>query len=639
MKNYARWLPWIVAGLATLWVVLGILPRSGAGFKSGEFGRLPVVLNGRVQPLDSVARNSLRQLRNKQSALEDSRTQVPASEWLLEVFNRPDRADALKSFRIDNPELLSLLKLPENEKHFSFNEVKPSLAELELQARRVDDIPAQSRTAFEKQTMKLYSSLVLYQRLKNSVSPEFSTNYLAELTEYAQLLPSAAQAAQAHQDGKAFDAAELNRIMGFVRRYNRMAELAHPLMVPPADPRAPDHDWQNMGASLMAAVQRGSLHPAVKWYAQMGRAYHQGDVAGFNRALGEYQDWLAAHFPQAQAKGAWESLFNRKEPFYKATVLYTLAFLLVAFSWIKESDTLRRSAYALVVVALTIHTLGLLYRMVLEGRPPVTNLYSSAIFIGWGAAVFGLVLERFSKANLGGLGLATAAFIGLVTGIIAHNLALGGDTMEMMRAVLDTNFWLATHVVTITIGYVATFVAGFLGIVFIAFGLLNRKFDRPSAISLERLMYGAICFATLFSFIGTVLGGIWADQSWGRFWGWDPKENGALIIVLWNAMILHARWGNMIQERGMAVMSVFGNVVTSYSWFGVNMLGVGLHSYGFMDAGFKWLLLFVLSQVIIMALAFLPPGFYRSQVFGGGQCAPDAGKRSGVNKRQAAQHP
>jgi cytochrome c biogenesis factor len=225
----------------------------------------------------------------------------------------------------------------------------------------------------------------------------------------------------------------------------------------------------------------------------------------------------------------------------------------------------------------------------------------------------------------------------LVTGIIAHNLALGGDTMEMMRAVLDTNFWLATHVVTITIGYVATFVAGFLGMVFIAFALLNRKFDRPSAISLERLMYGAICFATLFSFIGTVLGGIWADQSWGRFWGWDPKENGALIIVLWNAVILHARWGNMIQERGMAVMSIFGNVVTSYSWFGVNMLGVGLHSYGFMDAAFKWLLLFVLSQVIIMGLAFLPPGFYRSQVLGGGQTPPVAGRRAGLSKRQAAQ--
>src|SRR5437763_1739057 len=87
-------------------------------------------------------------------------------------------------------------------------------------------------------------------------------------------------------------------------------------------------------------------------------------------------------------------------------------------------------------------------------------------------------------------------------------------------------------------------------------------------------------------FVGTVLGGIWADQSWGRFWGWDPKENGAVLIVLWCAIILHARWGGFIRQRGLMVMAIFGNVVTSFSWFGVNMLGVGLHSYGFMQKAF-----------------------------------------------------
>ena len=100
------------------------------------------------------------------------------------------------------------------------------------------------------------------------------------------------------------------------------------------------------------------------------------------------------------------------------------------------------------------------------------------------------------------------------------------------------------------------------------------------------MVYGIVCFATFFSFVGTVLGGIWADQSWGRFWGWDPKENGALIIVLWNAIILHARWGGMVQQRGLMCLAIFGNVVTAWSWFGVNMLGVGLHSYGFTEAAF-----------------------------------------------------
>ncbi len=130
--------------------------------------------------------------------------------------------------------------------------------------------------------------------------------------------------------------------------------------------------------------------------------------------------------------------------------------------------------------------------------------------------------------------------------------------------------------------------------------------------SIARMIYGIVCFATLFSFIGTVLGGIWADQSWGRFWGWDPKENGALIIVLWNALILHLRWGGIIRERGLVNCAIGGNIVTAWSWFGVNMLGIGLHSYGFTEAAFKWLLLFVVSQLGFIVLGLLPARMWKS---------------------------
>jgi cytochrome c-type biogenesis protein CcsB len=313
------------------------------------------------------------------------------------------------------------------------------------------------------------------------------------------------------------------------------------------------------------------------------------------------------------------------------------------------SEALRRSAFYLVIVAGLVHTFGLVFRMALEGRPPVTNLYSSAIFIGWGTMVLGLVLERIYRV---GIGSVVASLAGFVTLVIAHNLALGGDTMEMLRAVLDTNFWLATHVVTITLGYSAAFVAGLLAILYIFLGLFtpllsqtirsggaraaalppteaaargqaakaaapqlqspNPKSQIRLGQALSTMVYGIICFTTLFSFVGTVLGGIWADQSWGRFWGWDPKENGALLIVIWNALILHARWGDLVGERGMMNLAVFGNIVTSFSWFGVNMLGVGLHSYGFMDAAFKWLMLFVGSQVLVIVLGMLPINLWRS---------------------------
>jgi ABC-type transport system involved in cytochrome c biogenesis permease subunit len=177
--------------------------------------------------------------------------------------------------------------------------------------------------------------------------------------------------------------------------------------------------------------------------------------------------------------------------------------------------------------------------------------------------------------------------------------------MEMMRAVLDSNFWLGTHVVTVTMGYGSTFLAGMLGVTWVLRRRLVYEPDPQTTKALVSLAYGVICFALLFSFIGTTLGGIWADQSWGRFWGWDPKENGALLIVLWNAMILHARFAGYARERGVMLMTVFGNIVTSLSWFGVNMLGIGLHSYGFMDKSLYWLTAFIFSQLSIIALGLI----------------------------------
>src|SRR2546422_2654887 len=191
------------------------------------------------------------------------------------------------------------------------------------------------------------------------------------------------------------------------------------------------------------------------------------------------------------------------QPFYNAMVVYVLAGILAGASWFALSDLLRRSAAWLIGLALVIHTCGLVMRMVLEGRPPVTNLYSSAIFIGWGAMVLGLVLERIYRL---GIGNVVASFAGFITLIIAHNLALGGDTMEMLRAVLDTNFWLATHVVVVVLGYASTFVAGLLAITYIFLGLLTPILSLKAATgkteigkALAKMVYAIVCFATLFS--------------------------------------------------------------------------------------------------------------------------------------------
>ncbi|CAN0365556.1 unnamed protein product, partial [Ectocarpus sp. 4 AP-2014] len=164
------------------------------------------------------------------------------------------------------------------------------------------------------------------------------------------------------------------------------------------------------------------------------------------------------------------------------------------------------------------------------------------------------------------------------------------------------------------LGYSTTYLAGFLGAGYLLSACVPRllgqdsRLDKRTADQILRMIYGTLCFALLFSFIGTVLGGLWADDSWGRFWGWDPKENGALIIVLWNALVLHARWGKMVGPAGLAALAVGGNIVTTWSWFGVNELGVGLHAYGDSESSTAtWLLGFVVSQALVIVVGCIAP--------------------------------
>lgn len=598
-----KWFPWILTGLCAAWILASLFPASEKGFKTREFGKLPVLLNGRVQPMDSVARNALLEIRNKQSVTLENGQSLTATEWLLEVFYNAPAADARKVFRVDHPELLSLLKLPETEKHFSYNQLQPSLDEIDRQSERINAKEAPLRTTFEKQTLKLEQSLQLYRRLKNSLQPENTTDFASELKDFEKMLPEGVMAIHNQQAGKPYDKEAFNELAGMINRFDLVMRMAYPLTVPPASADAPRDSWMNAGAALLEYGKTNGIPEPVRFYAAMSQAWRQGKPDGFNQGLEDYQKWLGQRYAPELTKAAREAGFSQFQPFYKTMVLYILAFILACVSWFNLSDWLRRSAQYLIVLAFGLHTFGLVFRMILEGRPPVTNLYSSAIFIGWAAVLLGIFLERTYRD---GIGSVTAATLGFTTQIIAHNLALGGDTMEMLRAVLDTNFWLATHVVTVTLGYAATFVAGFLALIYVLRGVFTRTLSEKTAVALERMVYGVVCFALLFSFIGTVLGGIWADQSWGRFWGWDPKENGALIIVIWNAAILHARWGKLVEARGLMNMAIIGNIVTSFSWFGVNMLGIGLHTYGFMDEAFKWLLIFIGSQVLIIVVGLLP---------------------------------
>lgn len=603
-----RFFPWVVLILAAAWVAASWLPPKPAPDEPDlvALGKIPVLVGGRVKPLDTVARNSLLIIHGKETLRLPNGERISARRWLADTLFAPSVADQHPAFIIQNDEVLGLFGWQQSDrKHFSFAELKPFLRQIDEQGEQAEKLESVQRSAYQSAILNLRNALVLCQRLKNSLRPEEAQDFYRELETFIAALPPAAEAARQREKGEPFDKTKLDVVAAFMERYQNISSMAYLLAVPSAE----NPQWRSVGATLIETMGTGDIHPVVKAYAQLGAAYQGGDRQKVDQEIGSLRDWFAKEQPNATKRTSFEFLFNHVDPFTHSMVLYVLAFLLACFSWMGWKRPLNRTSFYLLLLALAVHTFGLVSRMYLQERPPVTNLYSSAIFIGWGAVIVSLILERIFRD---GIGAACAGAIGFITLIIAHHLAGSGDTLEMLQAVLDTNIWLATHVVAITIGYSAMFLAGMLAMIYIIRGVSTRSLKKETADSLARMTYGVVCFATLFSFVGTVLGGIWADQSWGRFWGWDPKENGALLIVLWCAIILHARWGGYIKQRGLMVMAIFGNVITSFSWFGVNMLGVGLHSYGFMQKGFPWLIGFMLSQLALMAIGGMPLERWRS---------------------------
>jgi ABC-type transport system involved in cytochrome c biogenesis permease subunit len=527
-------------------------------FDFSAFGQLPVVSDGRVLPFDSLARNTLRILSGRETLKRDGKS-IPAIQWLLDGFSGSEAFRTDKFIRIDHPEVLGALDLDPKQKYFSLADLESHIAELEKQSNMAIKMPADQRDSFQRKVIQLADSIML---LKKAV-------------------------------------------MSF-----RSGEM---YVVPPS---TVDQQWRTISDIVKDRQQAGSEVPqAAVLLVRCVDDYQHGQASSFNSDVVSYDKYLQENLPDAMQKVRFEAYFNQFEPFYLCVILYVAVLILGFMSWLGWRRPLGAAALSLLVLTLLVHTFGLAARIWIQGRPPVTNLYSASIFVGWGVTVLCVGLEICWRR---GIGTVAAAIVGFVTLIIAHFLSTdamlqpNGDTMAVLQAVLDTNLWLATHVVCITLGYSSTFLAALLGIIYLGLGLFTPSLDKDTRKSLGWMIYGIVCFAMFFSFVGTILGGIWADQSWGRFWGWDPKENGAILVVIFNALILHARWSGMVRERGMAVLAIFGNIVTSWSFMGTNMLGIGLHAYGFMDQAVPWLVGFWLFNLALIACGMIPLSHWRS---------------------------
>ena len=521
-----KFVPVIVVVVMALWALMGLVRIPKVGTEKPDiygFGKLPVLLDGRIQPIDSTARNAMQVIRHKSTGLYARNggevETIPAIEWLLELAAKPAVARTRPVFRIDNEETKDNLRLSKDEKHFSVNDITAgnNFERLARESGRIRSKESSLRTPYEKSLKAVADSLLIYQRLAKSFRPQNSVDFDSELTQFETIFPTGMAAVRAHETDAEHNEDDHQQFSGLIetlldpsiRDGDRSGVMFWPRVIPPG--KGSKASWQSLSANIFHSITNSAaassdwkieFDTATKSYAGMVSAYAKGDAAGFNSTLADYHDVLKKNgHSTALSKTGKEFAFNNFDPFYKCEILYVLAFLLACGGWLTLAKWPNQTAYYLIALAAVIHTSGLIFRMWLEGRPPVTNLYSAAVFVGWGAVILGLILERIYRD---GIGNVVASSVGFVTLLVAGGLSLSGDTMEMLQAVLDTNFWLATHVVIITIGYSATFVAGFLAIVYVLRDFVANKvpFDKTNRSSLTKMIYGIVCFATLFSFVG-----------------------------------------------------------------------------------------------------------------------------------------
>jgi cytochrome c-type biogenesis protein CcsB len=369
-------------------------------------------------------------------------------------------------------------------------------------------------------------------------------------------------------------------------------------------------DRKGKWASLEGAAQLyppETIAPLMANFAMMQQTLWQGGtthvpmLAAFANELKAGLQHLSPDVYPADAVMRREVHFNHFHPFAKAWYLYAIAFTVLFVSQWMTRWSLYWGAIGLFTTGIAVQTYGFCLRMQIADRPPVTNMYESVVWVGFGIAAIALILEVFSRKRYY---LLAAAPLSVVCLVLADSLpAVLDPSIAPLVPVLRDNFWLSIHVPTITLSYASFALA--LGVGHVA--LCNYLFT-PQANqrikTLSQLNYRVLQVGVLLLTAGIILGGIWAHFSWGRFWGWDPKETWALIALLCYLAPLHGRLVGWIGDFGIHVASIVSFNAVLMAWYGVNfVLGTGLHSYGFGTGGSELLMASVVGVDLLVVLA------------------------------------
>lgn len=613
------------------------------------FARLPIQDGGRVKPVSTFAGFTLLRLNGRRVCRTPEGRRIGPTEWLMDCLLLPEQAERYRIFLVSDSAVLDAVGVShagrKKRDRYAYAELVPGRDRLMELAHQYMRTPRGRLGPLETQILHLAQNLLDFEHLTHHFDfarypyslpedgplaglipePRFSA-----ISRHARLLRTAAVALEriaggVEQQMLPEDPVKLQNLPGALfgldeetRRKTRDAlhVLLHELDVmsaraqalavfPPPDAEA---EWLTPGdlfaRALFADRIPDPMFDHLALYEELAVLANQPEA--FQQALRRFLDAVRA---RAETRGEYASVplevaFYKARFFYWSLVLYVFCFLLAAAAWMRPgSRALSSVAFVAPTAPTALLVAGIVMRCIIRGRPPVTTLYETILFATAVAVVVALVAEWIDRKKV-------ALSVGVLLGAAGLFLAFkyeakeGTDTMPSLVAVLDTNFWLATHVTTIAMGYGAGLLAGALAHVYIAARLFRVGGRTSSGFynSITGTVYGVICFALVFSVLGTVLGGIWAAESWGRFWGWDPKENGALLIVLWLLVILHARKGGYIREHGLHLAAVFNGIIVAFSWWGVNQLGVGLHSYGQISGVMRALLVFYAVEfgVIIM---------------------------------------
>ena len=351
-----------------------------------------------------------------------------------------------------------------------------------------------------------------------------------------------------------------------------------------------------------------------------------GQIAAFRRIV-EGQDWVLPIVEQREIQ--WMPLSSLSGIQSSPSIIQTLRDHYKAFGGESVQTELLMNKLHLphLSLSLSLLTLGLLaltkplllslipaglsilaqmaliiFRILISGRAPITNMYETVLFSGLAALLFGIIFGGLKREKIFLFAGVSYNVITLMMMIFAT--AMLSDSISPLVPVLRDNFWLSTHVTMVILSYGAFALSWILSntaMIKNALGTLDKGEERHFC----ETTYTCLKFGTTLLVAGVILGGVWADYSWGRFWGWDPKETWSLIVFCLYTAILHGRYTNWIPPHRFLHLTALSFLSVMMAWFGVNyILASGLHSYGFSEGGAMFLGSFFIGQLILSAATF-----------------------------------